>query len=1523
MRFFRAVLVILLVASFSFAASAQQVKSFTEDPVKFPEELQAFFETGSNLSKKDIKDYFEQFVLVWTTKINDKQKAAAYKTCNLMLKKRLRPLPDFQNYLNSLMNFVNSTQPEASFTAWQESIDKILNGKSIKILSDYLSMSESLFASNTFYKSPSLSWSSNNDKYTFEYDSVPKVVFNNLNLTCLNNNNDSAVVYNTKGVYYPSSAKWIGQGGKVLWKKTGLDENTVYAEIKKYQVNIKTNTYTADSVTFYNKLYFTAPLQGQLTDKAVSENKGAESYPRFESYNKRLQIKGVTENVDYDGGFSMRGAKLFGSGDKTADAYLTFKRNNKVQLKAASKSFVLTKDKVTSESSAITIYLDKDSVYHPYLSLNFDIKEKKLTCIRGDDGVQRTPISDTYHVIDMYFEQLIWKIDEPRMEMGLLVGNSQGETDFTSASFFKQYIYEKLQGMETTHPLILIKDFLRKLNGITRDDQGKSYTIRDFSCDQLASFMHITSEQLRPYLVQLATGGFIIYDTGTDHVTVKDRLFQYITNRAGFTDYDVLNFHSVTPTGKSNATLNLLNNELTIKGVNFIQLSDSQNVIIEPKPNEIVLKKNRDFSFAGVVHAGRFDFFGKEFSFEYDKFKVNLNNVDSLRLKVESFTPDDYGKYPLVKVKTVIEDINGELLIDHPQNKSGVKKIVKANANNPGPDVSTSKYPIFNSFKESFVYYDKRTIQRGAYPRDKFYFKLEPFSIDSLDNFSNSGLNFKGSFTSAGIFPQFEEALTLQKDYSLGFIRGTPPGGFPMYGNKGKFTNQIRLSNEGLKGDGTLEYVTSTLKSSDFIFYPDSMNAEVQDFEMKEQKTKPEFPQMKLANGYVHWMPKKDVMNINSKATPFVTYNGQAEFKGGVSLTPKQATGGGVMSFANSELEAKLIKFNQNKFNSDTADFRLKALDLAGLAFSTNNVNAAIDFDKRMGDFKSNGEGSIMRFPVNQYICFMDQFKWFMDQSTIELSSNKKQKLDEGADPNTAIDLQGPKFISVHPKQDSLNFVAPSAKFDMKNYIITTKDVPFINIADARIFPDKGKVVIQKNAVIETLTNARIVANTATKYHNIYNASANLFARKSYTASGDYDYVDELKNKQQIHFTNIAVDTTFQTYGDAVISDSSRFMLSPNFEYKGNVHMLASNEFLNFEGATRIQHSCEQVNTQWFKFKSDINPAQILIPVSNDPRDIKNGDLSASIMITQDSTHLYSAFLSRKHAKSDQEILAADGFLFFDKASREYRISNKEKLVERSLPGNYLSLATNNCVMYGEGKLNMSTSLGQVKMQVAGNATHYLIPDSTSFDLFMMFDFFFDEGAINKMAEKMETFEGLTPTDQSRSNYEKSLRELLGKEKADKMIAEVNLYGKAKKFPDELKQTFVFNDVKMRWNTKTKSFVSEGPIGISNVNKTQINKFASTNSRIQLVKKKGFSDILTIYIELDGNTWYYFSYQNGMMQALSSDESFNTILKELKDDKKELKTEKGQPAYKFNIASPTAKQMFLKKLKQADVDKEE
>ncbi|MBI2269800.1 MAG: hypothetical protein HYU69_05510, partial [Bacteroidetes bacterium] len=839
---------------------------------------------------------------------------------------------------------------------------------------------------------------------------------------------------------------------------------------------------------------------------------------------------------------------------------------------------------------------------------------------------------------------------------------------------------------------------------------------------------------------------------------------------------------------------------------------------------------------------------------------------------------------------SVIEHINGDLLIDHPKNKSGYK--------------SYSKYPVFNSAKDSYVYYQKKSVQSGVYSRDKFYFHLEPFTIDSLDNFSNEGVIFAGEFVSSGIFPQFKEPLRLQKDYSLGFSRSTPAEGFALYGGKAKFNDTIMLSHEGLRGNGVINYVTSTSKSRDFIFFPDSMNGISQSFDVKESKQgKIEFPQVMGEGAYIHWIPYKDVMQAHSREKPFATYNGQATFKGRYDLTPELLSGRGLVNFQKAELEALNIKFKQNSFDSDTADFRLQSLEESALAFSTNNVNAHIDFIKRDGEFKSNGKGSIVKFPVNQYVCFMESFKWYMDRSDIELGTGDKPGAND-------LDLQGPEFISTNPKQDSLRFNAPRAKYDLKKYIITAMDVKYINVADARVSPDSGKVVIRKEAAMETLKNAKILANSVTKYHNIYGANVNIFSRKSYSGSGSYDYVDELKKKQPIYFSNITVDTTHQTYAETEIKDSTGFMLSPNFEYKGKVKLQATNQFLTFTGVTRIQHACEAVKKTWFRFSTEVDPNKILIPVEKDPVDDKGNKLGAGIMLSNDSTHIYSTFLSGKYGRSDSAVLRAEGFLFYDKASKEYRISNKEKLVERNLGGNYVSMNIDKCITYGEGRVSMGTDFGQVKIETVGNAEHFQIPDSTSFDLMMTVDFFFDDGALDKMSDALNAIADLKPTDFSRKTYEKGLREMLGKEKADKLISQVNLYGSFKKFPDELKKTIFLTELKMRWNPRTRSYLSQGKIGIGNIQKNQVNKYVT--GRVELVKKRG-GDILNIYLEGDNSTWYYFNYTRGLMQALSSLDNFNTVIKELKPDKRELKTERGTAPYAFNLSTIRKKDDFLKR----------
>ena len=136
---------------------------------------------------------------------------------------------------------------------------------------------------------------------------------------------------------------------------------------------------------------------------------------------------------------------------------------------------------------------------------------------------------------------------------------------------------------------------------------------------------------------------------------------------------------------------------------------------------------------------------------------------------------------------------------------------------------------------------------------------------------------------------------------------------------------------------------------------------------------------------------------------------------------------------------------------ADTCEFRLVSQNsnLDELSFKTQNLNARVDFETRMGEFKSNSGESFVTFPENEYICYMDQFNWYMDSDDLEMENSKQAQSDINID--TDLDLQTSNFFSINPDQDSLNFGSAKARFDIKKKRIICNEIEFIKVADSRI----------------------------------------------------------------------------------------------------------------------------------------------------------------------------------------------------------------------------------------------------------------------------------------------------------------------------------------------------------------------------------------------------------------------------------------------------------------------------------------
>ncbi len=1503
MKYFKITLLFIFFYTISFTNYAQRLKKFTPDTAIYLEELNKFMQ--KNDKKKEVKELIEKFTIIWKTKIPENRKQNIYKISNLFLKKRARNFPEFNNYLHCLMAFAESSLDTNNYYEWERGFKYMLKKNKIYLskVNSYLRSTLNLLSNNTIYQSSSTKWKSNTDNFYFKFDKTIKIIFKDIDLTCYASK-DSIKIHNTEGIFDPINVRWEGTNGQVLWERAGLSKDSVYAKLSNYKINMKTSKYYADSVVFINKNYFDYPLKGKLEDKVtVITSPDKSKFPRFDSYSKRFKIDNIYENINYRGGFSMQGPKFIGSGTKNQRAYLYIFRKVKVEkdsishlenilfLKAASKYYVFKKKYITGLNTSVSLYLDTDSIYHPGLLFRYYVDNREVNLIRNDDPstMARSPYFDTFHKIDMDFELLSWKIDDPKIDITMLKGTNYNKARFESANYFSPAQYEKLQAMNKIHPYVALRRFAKK------------YKTEVFTAEEFASFLRLSLPQIRKLLIELSFTGIVDYDINTQIAQIKQRLYDYLDAIVGDKDYDIIDFNSTTRAPLNNATLSLKNFDLQIHGVPQILVSDSQNVVFYPKQAQIILKRNRNFDFSGVVTAGFFTFFGQNFTFNYDSFKVELNQVDSLRIKVKDEL-DNWGRMKLKNVQSVIEDVTGDILIDSTNNKSGNKHY--------------PKFPIFTSMDTSYVFYDKKSIQQGKYKRDKFYFEVEPYTIDSLNNFSVEGMEYKGTLYSGGIFPPFKEKLVLQADNSLGFHHSTPDEGFPIFKSKGHYFNDIFLSNHGLRGGGTINYLTSTTISKDFIFYLDSMNTNSEIFNIKKQISGVKYPTVNSDSAYIHWEPYKDVVIAKSKKHPFVMFDNQTDLAGTLKYQPFGLTGKGNMNIKNAVLQSNLFYYKDEYFDADTAKFDVKTSDLKQFTFNSDNVQTHIDFVSRTGKFKPINAVAFVKFPQNQFVSYIDDFLWYIDKQQIDMATNTQvQVIERGKLKLVPIEQKtetphGSLFLSVNPKQDSLNFISPTSNFDLNKNIIYTHDVKYIEVADATIYPGDGDVTIQKNAKIKTLLKAEIIANNTTRYHNFYNSNINILGRKNYNASGDYDYLEAGGRKHVINFNLIAVDTSGQTFATGKIIQIQDFSFSPAFLYKGGVKLYANKQFLTFTGSAKMTHNCKQIDKNWVKFSAEINPKQIYIPIDEQAYDINDNKLYSGMMLTKDSTHIYSTFLSKRKNYSDIPVCSASGYLFFDKSTNKYKISSLEKLIENDLPDDMLSLQKNYCNMYADGKINLGVDLGQVKINTYGSIIHNLPNNNITVDAMMTIDFYFPDKCLEILADTIKIDGSLTSVNIKRKTYTKGITRILGEKKANDFLKEMSMFGIIKNFPKKLQHTIVLTDVNFKWNSETQSYRSVGKIGISNIMNTQINRFV--NGNIEIIKKRS-SDVFVMYLEIGKGNWFFFYYQRGLMQSISTNSEYNTIIKDTKVSKRKLKVKKYEPAYMYFLSNERKRKDFLKR----------
>ncbi len=1483
-------LILILIGSGLFGQAV--FRRFSTELENYPGELVTFMGTSDEEAQPLI---IQTFIENWNAGMMlDTTKAKLIALSNNMLDKNARPRPHFITYIQVINAFTSYLGPAENYLNWLSSMHHFTTSSdySLAVINDYLLFSLKLLNSGILYESGSARWTSSNADFQLLFDDSVRVVVGQTDLSC-HAVRDSIMLYGTRGIYNPLSHSWRGDGGRITWERAGYAPDQVYVRLDEYTINFRFYEFHADSVAFYHKQFFDFEILGSLDDKVERIiSQATANYPRFESYQASFRLDDIYEGIDYSGGISMFGSKMIGAGIGDKRAKLNYFRNDTLVIVAHSDVFVFDPEKISSSEAEISLYVDDDSIYHPSIGINYIVDENRFSSGRTKNFQSFSPYYNSFHRVEMNFEQLSWQLDDNLIQLKMSEGGASGLANFQSENLYDAYTYFRLQGIDKENPLVLLRRYSEQVFDIS------------FYGTEFARFARMRPAHAQQMLKQLAEMGFITYDLEGDRVTMRQKSYDWIYASVDYIDYDVINFISETQAPLENASLDLRNYDLHINGVKQIQLSNAQAVSIFPANQKITVRSNRDFTFDGVIDAGLFTFYGRNFYFNYDTFKIRLTNIDSLSMKVKAENLDQYGQTSVLDIASMLEDMTGELLIDNPDNKSGRKKI--------------PSYPVFSSTKNSFIYYDDLAIQNGVYERENFYFEVYPFAIDSLDNFSQISLNLNGILRSANVFPAIEETLRIQEDNSLGFKYMTDSAGLGLYGGLGHYNDSITLSNAGLRGAGRFSYLTSNGKADDIVFHPDSMFTNTSEFEILQQLTGVEYPQVTSSLNDLVWYPYRDTMLIEEGANPFVILNDSTTFSGTLALTSTGLSGSGRMELTNSVLNSENFSYTANVFNADTAEFRLKSVNTDGYTLITDNVNAHVDFENLSGLFRTNEDFSLVEFPENKYVSRLDLFRWDMERTELEMGS--ASVTDTIADIETDAYgeeiMVGPRYISIDREQDSLSFVSNRATYDYSRNILRGSNVTFLRVADAYIYPGDGQVVIDPEGVMEELIEASIVANREMKEHRFYNATVQVHGQYNYTGTGYHDYVNETGEPQSIFFHEISVDDSINTMAVGIIGKDQYFMLSPYFSFQGNVEVYARETFLTFNGGAGLIHDCDINEDTYLKFRSEIDPAFVYIPVPEQPFDIDMNYTYAGLFIAGDSVSIYPAFLSRKRLPRDQYVFTSSGILYYDRPSDEYRISSREKLrYPDRPPGNILRLSRNDCVVNGEGKISTGMRPGQVRISSVGNVMHNLNTKETELDVTLSLDYFMSEDAFEIMASEINVTPRLEAVNLAAPLYVKNLQDLIGRDRAEKYQTELGLYGKYQSSVPELNHTLFITNVKLVWNQASRSYRSEGKISLGSINGNQINK--QLDGYIELTKRRN-GDLVDIYLGLDRSNWYYFGYTRGVMSVLSSNREFNLAIEEEKTSQRKMKTARDEVAYLYVLSDPRKKAMFLRRVQEDD-----
>ncbi|MFZ8836114.1 MAG: hypothetical protein ACO2XQ_03630 [Flavobacteriales bacterium] len=1354
----------------------------------------------------------------------------------------------------------------ARWDGWHQVILQMLDDKGQrKSLPVFLENSAQLIFENVLWEDRYHTWEIDGKSWEFVVaDDKPYVRFESVNLWMLNDQ-DTIEIKNIAGQWDVSDDELDLSGFRLPWKGTIFDEQSTYAEFPESQISLKKDYLSNASVVFHSE-FIKTPIKGKIkAELTKSTSRETKETPVFESVQSSLKLDSLYEHFTFQGGIRIEGSNINGISSQGKPGKMQLVVEDSVFMQFEGAEFKFMPDGWESKRSGSAFYYKGDTVVHSDSDIRFFESNQTIDVLRQTEGIGQQPFYDGYHKLFWDVSGYSWTVGSPQIEIGKRIFNGPISAAFMSDQFFEKSEFERLRGYDYIHPIIELVDF------------GNQRGIKTFASSDYAQYLRLDLAQTQALLMGMANHGYVAYDLIHNRATIEDKAFAHVLYSGKRADYDLLRFIS-TPQSGANATWSLNNGFFTVRGVDEAMISPSREVSIVPSDKKVVIKEDCDFIFNGLVHAGNMELEGNQLDFDYSEFTLSFDKIEHVRFAI---TESDSTTSPPTEndqwLKSQLSQVSGRLSIDHPLNKSGT-------AIEQFPD-----FPTFKSQDPSFVYYDPEAFQ-GVYSSNSFYFAVVPFELNDLDNLSRENLKLDGTLVSSGIFQDIEEPLVVMEDYHFGFRVPSPNSGFPIYDSDAKFTSDVLLDGSGLHGDGTFEFNNARIESHDIFFLPDSVVARMDRF-THQSDINNNLPYVQGETGLLRFMREDESLRLMSKADPFQLYDAEANFSGEISLFANEMTANGEIEMKQARILSERFLLGHSKLRSVKADFSLFAETEAVSAFRTTDVTCAIDFSDREGLFAPNSGETAIELPIQQYLCYMDKFRWFMDRDEIILISER----DVSSLP---LDYSRQKkisnFVSIHPAQDSLHFLSSKAVYSIGQDVLNCDGVNEIALADATVLPGNQAIIIRQNAQMDPLVDAELIANSTTQHHYFKNVGLSVFGKNNFIGSGDYQYTQADKTVQSISMNQIYVDETLQTHAIGAVTAKDHFSLSEAFEFAGEMEVFASNPLLLFKGGARLVKGCDRFQSQWLAFESYIDPKNVAIPVPEQPLDVDGEVLALGMMASNRPPYdLYPSFLQPAGESDELMLMSPEGALQYKNGI--YSIASQSKMENTKEPGNLIQLNPATCALTGNGSFNFPLNFGLAEFKMVGDFSMDN-RGSAHFQGTIMLNYHFEQDLFDRMASQIPNWTASSSLNLGETNFETALSTWLGRESSQDLINDLALTGQLKNIPKQMRNAMILTGVDLTWDDREEAWISSSQLGIATLGKASA--FIQMPGKLELRRNRS-GDEFSLYLHGNEENWYFQDYKlvdglHGKLNLTASDKVFYEILNDIRVEKRTDKGKEGQ-----------------------------